>query len=238
MRLTKLLRLLALAPVAGHAWAGNMNTRTPPDPNQWLEEVDSPRAMAWVKQQNATARATLEADPHYKPFYAEALAIGDVLLSIGAAPVSFKNLSKITARLAPNSLVTLTLWRDGAQIPVALKIGRLPDIPTDPALLGGQDTWVEALGLGVADTTAQIRSSIKAADEPNGLIITQLRPVGLGARAGLKVGDLLTHRGTKQLTEPSGIASVERPTPEAPLLLRVVREGAPLYIAITGEDEP
>jgi serine protease Do len=168
---------------------------------------------------------------------AEALAIGDVLLSIDAAAVSFKNLSKITARLAPNSLVTLTLLRDGMRIPVALKIGRLPDIPSDPALLGGQDTWVEALGLGVADTTAQIRTSIKAADEPNGLIITQLRPVGLGARAGLKVGDLITHLRTKQLTGPSDIASIERPTPEQPLLLRMVREGSPTYIAITGADD-
>jgi serine protease Do len=167
---------------------------------------------------------------------AGALSIGDVVLRIDAVPVSFKNLRKITARLTPDALVTLTLMRDGTQIPVALKIGRLPDAPTDAALLGGQDTWVETLGLGVADTTADIRTSIKATDEPSGLIVTQLRPVGLGAQAGLKVGDLITHVRTRQLTEPSGIAAVVTPTPQSPLLLRVVREGAARYIAITGED--
>ena len=48
----------------------------PVDPNQWLESVNSPKAMAWVQGQDAHARAVLEADPHYKPFFATALALG------------------------------------------------------------------------------------------------------------------------------------------------------------------
>jgi serine protease Do len=165
------------------------------------------------------------------------LLVGDVLLSVGAVPVSFKNLGKITARLVPNALVTVTILRDGAQQSVAMKIGRLPDPASDPTL-GGLDTWVDALGLGVADTTAEIRKVIKASDEPAGLIVTQLRPAGLGARAGLKVGDLITHLGTKPLTDPSGIASISVPSPQSPLLLRVVRDASAAFIAINGVDTP
>jgi len=83
----------------------------------------------------------------------------------------------------------------------ALTIGRLPDPPTDPALTGDLDTWVPALRLGVANSTADIRKTIKAADDPSGLIITQLRPTGPGALAGLKVGDLITHAAGKQLLD-------------------------------------
>ncbi len=167
-----------------------------------------------------------------------ALWIGDVLLSIDSVPVIFKDLSKITARLAPNALANVTVVRAGTQQVVALKIAALPDPISNPALTGGQDTWVPALGFGVADTTAAIRKAIKAKDESSGLIVTQLRPAGPGALAGLKVGDLITHAGTKQLTAPEDIAAVPRPTQQNPLLVRVVRDGSAAFVAITGELEP
>ena len=167
-----------------------------------------------------------------------ALWVGDVLLSIGSSPVTFKSLSKITARLAPKALVVASVMRAGKQQSVALTIGRLPDPPSDPALTGDQDTWVPALRLGVAGTTPDIRKTIKATDEPSGLIVTQLRPAGPGAMAGLKVGDLITHAGTKQLVGVADIAAVAAPTRQAPLLVRVVRDGSPTFIAITGEAEP
>ena len=158
-----------------------------------------------------------------------ALLVGDVLLGIGSSPVTFKTLSKITARLAPKTLVVASVLRAGKQQSVALTIGRLPDPPSDPALTGDQDTWVPALKLGVAGTTADIRKTIKATDEPSGLIVTQLRPAGPGAMAGLKVGDLITHAGTKQLVGVGDIATVATPTPQAPLLVRVVRDGSPTF---------
>jgi serine protease Do len=166
-----------------------------------------------------------------------ALWVGDVLLSVGAQTVTFKDLSKITARLTPKALVVVSVLRAGKQQSIGLTIGRLPDPPADPALTGDQDTWVAGLKLGVAKTTADIRKAIKAGDEPSGLIVTQLRPAGAGAMAGLKVGDLITHAGSKQLIAVTDIAPVAVPTPGAPLLVRVVRDGSPSFIAITGEVE-
>jgi serine protease Do len=164
-----------------------------------------------------------------------ALIIGDVLLSIGSDPATFRNISKITARLVPGSLVTLKILRSGAQQSVAMKVGRLPEPVSDPALTGGQDVWVPALGMGVADTTAEIRRAIKASDEATGLIVTQLRPAAPGALAGIRVGDLVTHLGAKQLFEATDIASIGKPTPQDPVLLRVVHDGSPVFIALTGQ---
>jgi serine protease Do len=167
-----------------------------------------------------------------------ALWVGDVLLTLGSSPVTFTGLSKITSRLKPDTLVVASVLRAGTQQSVALNIGRLPDPPTDPALTGGQDTWVPALRLGVATTTPEIRKAIKANEESSGLIVTQLRPTGPGAIAGLKIGDLITHAGSKQLIEPADIATVATPTPAAPLLIRIVREGAANFVAVTGETQP
>jgi serine protease Do len=165
------------------------------------------------------------------------LRVGDVLLSVGSSAVTFEGLGKITARLRPGTTVQATVQRDGLQLSIPLKIGQLPDPPNTSILTGERDTWVPSLKLGVADTTKEIRNAIKADDEPGGLIVTQLRPAGAGALAGLKIGDLITHAGTKRLTAVADLASVGQPSTKNPLLLRVLRDGTPRFFAVTGSDE-
>jgi len=70
MRITLAALLLAAAPTFAIAGAA-----TDDDPYIWLEEVSSPRAMAWVDAHNASSTRLLQADSHYQTFYDEALAI-------------------------------------------------------------------------------------------------------------------------------------------------------------------
>jgi S1-C subfamily serine protease len=129
------------------------------------------------------------------------------------------------------------IQRGGVQLPIAFTVGRLPDPPADPALTGDPDTWAPNLAIGLADTTAEVRKAVKAENEPSGLIVTQLRAAGAGAMAGLRIGDLITHAGTKRLTAVADLATVDTPTAQLPLLLRVVRDGSASFIAVTGADE-
>jgi len=46
-----------------------------PDPFRWLEEVDAPKALEWVGQENVRSAGRLEKDPRYETFRREALAI-------------------------------------------------------------------------------------------------------------------------------------------------------------------
>jgi serine protease Do len=164
------------------------------------------------------------------------LNVGDVLLTMDAAPVILSQLPRKVARLAPGSTMELLVQRDGVQLPISITVGRLPDPPTDPALAGGTDTWVPNLALGLAETTAAVRKAVKAENESSGLIVTQLRAAGPGAWAGLRIGDLITHAGSKRLTSVADLATVDMPTSELPLLLRVVRDGSASFIAVTGSD--
>ncbi len=166
------------------------------------------------------------------------LMVGDVLLSIGSAPITSENLGRVAARLTPGTIAEASVVRDGVERPIALTIGQLPDPPADPRQSGGRDTWVPNLELGVADSTLEIRQALKAPDEIGGLIVTQLRPDGAGALAGLKIGDLITHAGSKHLDDVADLAMVSKPSPSLPLLLRVIRKGAPSFVAVTGNAEP
>jgi hypothetical protein len=49
------------------------------------------------------------------------------------------------------------------------------------------------------------------------------------------VGDLITHARGKQLVEVRDIAGIAAPSPQAPLLIRIVRDGAAAFVALTGE---
>jgi serine protease Do len=167
----------------------------------------------------------------------DTLRIGDVILSIAGTPVTFESVGKVTGRLHPGSTVQAVVMRDGGRQQLALLVGQLPDPPNDPALTGDTDTWVPSLELGVAKSTRAIRTAIKANDEPAGLIVTQLRPAGAGALAGLKVGDLITYAGSKHLENVADLATVSRPSVKQPLLLLILREGAPRFVAATGSSE-
>jgi prolyl oligopeptidase len=62
---------------AAAAGLGEVNAATENDPYIWLEDVSSAKALEWVEAHNAKSTAILEADPRYKRFYGQALAIAE-----------------------------------------------------------------------------------------------------------------------------------------------------------------
>jgi serine protease Do len=167
----------------------------------------------------------------------DALHVGDVLMVIESTPVTFENMGRIVGRLKPGSTPRARVMRDGHQQQVLLLIGQLPEPPEEPGRTGGLDTWIPALEMGIAETTPEMRVAIKANEESSGLIVTQLRPNGPAALAGLRIGDLLTYAGTKHLKSVTELQGVDKPSKRMPLLLRVFREGAPGFVAVTGSEE-
>ena len=63
------LAVLLLAAAAGPASA------QPADPYLWLEQVESPRALAWVRAENERTLKPLLTNPHYQSFLDQALAL-------------------------------------------------------------------------------------------------------------------------------------------------------------------
>jgi prolyl oligopeptidase len=78
MRFSVLVAGLAMA-VAGvaHAQTPTLPSIDPtvPDPFAWLEDIHSPRALDWVKTENAKTAQRLETDPRYDTFRRQALTI-------------------------------------------------------------------------------------------------------------------------------------------------------------------
>ena len=47
----------------------------PGDPYVWLEDIDSPRAVEWVKAENQRTLGIFQADRRYQTFYTRALEV-------------------------------------------------------------------------------------------------------------------------------------------------------------------
>ena len=60
---------------AGAQTAAAASASDTSDKYVWLEDVSGPRSMEWVKAENAKTAAVLEADPHFKPFFSDALKV-------------------------------------------------------------------------------------------------------------------------------------------------------------------
>ena len=73
------LKMLVAASIGAFILAGRCSAEpaasAAPDPYLWLEEVNSPRALAWVRAESDRTLQPLKADPHYRPFAAQALAL-------------------------------------------------------------------------------------------------------------------------------------------------------------------
>ncbi|MCA9721794.1 MAG: S9 family peptidase, partial [Gemmatimonadetes bacterium] len=52
-----------------------LSAQSADDPFQWLEDVEAPKALSWVEQQNTLTRETLRGRPQYQRLYDETLAI-------------------------------------------------------------------------------------------------------------------------------------------------------------------
>jgi prolyl oligopeptidase len=79
MRSAGVFSLLISGLTASLGWAAADNAASTlgpaEDPFLWLEQVDSPRAMDWVRAENAKTVAVLDQDAHYPQMYKEALTI-------------------------------------------------------------------------------------------------------------------------------------------------------------------
>ncbi|MEO6580063.1 MAG: prolyl oligopeptidase family serine peptidase [Sphingomicrobium sp.] len=74
MRVTKFV-LLAAAAMIGVS--GAVMAQAEDDPYLWLEPFGSPKITEWIETHNNKTFAELEADPRYKTYYTEALAIAE-----------------------------------------------------------------------------------------------------------------------------------------------------------------
>jgi serine protease Do len=168
---------------------------------------------------------------------------GDVILAFDGKPIDrSRQLPRLVADTVPDTQVKLSVWRDGKDFEVEIKVAALnPNRPAPPAPEPEKPKpapILDALGLKLAKLTAELRKQFSLPETAKGVVITEVPQNSLGAAQGLRAGDLLVavgHEAVGSLEEVQQKIAVAKKNGHKNALVRVEREGNTRFIALPFE---
>ena len=189
------------------------------------------------------ARGALVADVTKEgPAEAAGIRPGDVILEFNGQPVDeMRQLPRIVADTRVGEEVPVSVWRNGQRETVTAVLGELEQaeeaqLITTSATEGPKDEGrVEALGLGLATLTPQLRDEFGIEDGVEGVVVTEVDDASGAADKGIREGDVILEVGQDEVRSPSDVENqveAARSSNKQSVLLYIDRQGASLFIAL------
>jgi serine protease Do len=168
---------------------------------------------------------------------------GDVILSFDGKLIDrSRQLPRLVADAAPDAVVKLSVWRDGKEQDVELKVAALnPNRPAPPPPEPEKPkppTSVDVLGLKLTKLSAELRKQFSLPETAKGVVITEVPQNSPGAAQGLRPGDLVIavgHEPVGSLEDVQQKVAAVKKTGHKNALVRVEREGNTRFIALPFE---
>ncbi len=181
---------------------------------------------------------------------------GDVILSFDGKEVSeMRRLPRIVAETDVGKTVPLTVWRDGKQIELKVKLGELEGAEKAEEKLAEGDkagkeksegkepkTVGEAVsdtGLTLGNLDAAARKKYNIKPEVKGLLVQDVKSGSKAAERGLRPGDVIMEIAQQEVSSPAEVAQAVKQAKERkkPLLLLVQRDGDARFVALPVNEE-
>lgn len=164
---------------------------------------------------------------------------GDLILSADGEQLSdYRDLPRLIAARKAGSRVELAILRNGEPRTIAVTIGSMPEddavaaaATEDAAEPAGQPR----LGLYLAPLTPDIRRERDIPDGAAGVYVARVEPNSPAERAGIEPGTLISMVGGEPVTSPDQVVAAVRKAADEKresVLLRVEKEGKPLFVAV------
>ena len=160
------------------------------------------------------------------------LQSGDIIESVNGKPVeNVLQLRNEIASFAPDTELNLTVFRDGKDVPVSLKLGTQPQ---DMSVLASDhgparhEASVDALGLTLSNVNDDLAKQFNVGEDHQGALITHVKPGSPADQAGLRPGERITQIGSTAIKNADEANSLlTKQDPKAGVRLYVVSpEGA------------
>lgn len=161
------------------------------------------------------------------------LQAGDVILEVNGETVDrSSSLPRLIGRVAPGNEVDLLLMRDGEERNESVELGSWPNAEQASVSSSSSDSQVR-LGVSVTEIDQETREQLNL---QSGVIVREVAPDSVAARAGLRAGDVLVSLDHRSLTSPEELRRIveDLPTDRA-IPLRLYRDGRSLFVALRFE---
>jgi serine protease Do len=172
---------------------------------------------------------------------------GDVVLSFDGKPIDrTRQLPRFVAETPADKNVKITLWRDGKESSVDVKIGVLNTdklaTATAPAESPQRDTpTVDTVGMSLAKITADLRKDLELPEDAKGVVVLDVEEDGVAAKRGIQPGDIVIAVGRDLVTTPEQVGDrieAARKAGRKTVLLRIERDGSSQFFAVPLETKP
>ncbi|MBX5478381.1 MAG: DegQ family serine endoprotease [Pyrinomonas methylaliphatogenes] len=156
------------------------------------------------------------------------IRVGDVILAVNGTPVNDSNdLRNRIASFLPGTEVTLTIWRNGREEQVRVRLAelQLPNQGRRRTMGGGdQNRPGGRLGIVVEPLTPELAARYGIRGQLQGLIVADVDPDGPAAQAGIRPGDVIQEANRQPVRTPAELESIIRQAGDHPVLLLVARQ--------------
>jgi serine protease Do len=165
---------------------------------------------------------------------------GDVILSFDGKPIErTRQLPRLVAETPADKTVKLTLWRDGKESSVDIKIGPLnPDklVTAAPAAPPPKDiATIDTIGMSLAKVTAELRRDLELPEDTRGVVVVDVDEGGPAAKRGVQAGDVVAAIGRDAITAPEQVpdkVEAARKAGRKLVLVKIERDGAAQFVAL------
>jgi serine protease Do len=171
-----------------------------------VQNVDAPLASSFKldRPRGALVSAVEDNGPADKG----GLKPGDVILDVASTPIEQSNqLSGVVANITPGKTTEFTVWRDGSERKLDVKVGKLEENATPGVSAKPAHDEVEGskLGLFVRPLTAAEK---QRADTDGEVVVADVS--GAAARAGLQPGDVILAVNSRDVKSVKDLREVAR----------------------------
>jgi len=220
----------------GHArrgWLGVRIQQVSPDLAESVGLKDASGAMvAGVNDNGPADQAKIKA--------------GDIILDFNGQPVKeMRNLPLIVAQTDIGKDVPVTVWRDGKQVVLTVKVGEMPDdqkqAANDNTKQPGSPVDLSGLGVKLAELTPDLRTKFQIGADQKGVVITDVDAGTPAADRSLKPGDVIVEVAQEEVKTPADVNALidkARKANRKSVLLLVQSGDSPRFVPLPVTPSP
>lgn len=158
---------------------------------------------------------------------------GDVILEFDGKKVkSSTELPHIVASTSVGKEVVVKVIRDGAELPLRVKVGELKE---EQVAAMAPSSTTSKLGIEVQQLTPELSRKF-GIKEDKGVVITGVEPESPSEEAGLRPGDLILEINRTKVSTVSQVRrALEKTRSDEPTVILVKRDGTTRYVVLKSE---
>jgi serine protease Do len=139
---------------------------------------------------------------------------GDVIIAFGDRKIQdMRQLPRLVADTEVGNSISVTVWRDGREVPLTVTIAALEEdgeqVAARPS--GRSKTpgtlSIEPLGLTLSELDENLRDRFDLAAEDQGVVVTEVQADGVSAEKGMRPGDLIVEVEQGEVLTPADVAA-------------------------------